>query len=98
MQYIHVSIKYWLRIHSLEFKNQLVGKAAQKRIQKRYQGQGVKFSDFPLNMCNFEPSSSEELHSNDTNNVVKKLLNTSCVKDTIKYGKTRFNSVTNCDS
>ena len=37
-------IKNWLRINSLEFKNELVGKAAQWCIKPKYQG--MKFSDF----------------------------------------------------
>jgi hypothetical protein len=49
-------IKYWLRINSPNYKKQLVGKAVQVCIQSRYQG--VKFSDFLLHMCDFEPLSS----------------------------------------
>ena len=69
-------IKNWLRINSLEFKNQLVEKAAQWCIKSKYQG--VKFSDFLLNMCNFESLSNHQLRSNDINNPVKAIKHELC--------------------
>ena len=79
-----------VRINSLESNNQLVGKAAQRCIQSRYQG--VKFSDFLLNMCNFEPMSSHELQSNDINNLVKTIKHELCER----YNKIWKNQIEQC--
>ena len=83
--------KYWLRINSLEFKNQLAGKAAQWCIKSRYQG--VKFSDFLFNMCNFESLNSHELQSNDINNLVKAIKHELCER----YNKIWKDQIQQCN-
>ena len=54
--YVQISIlvaKYWLRVKDSLYEGELVGKAARLCIQSNFQG--VKFTDYLLEMCNLKP-------------------------------------------
>ncbi len=65
-------IKYWLRINSSMYENQLVCKAARVYIQSRCPI--AKFNDFLLEMCNFSCLKHITIwKESNINNVVKSI-------------------------
>ena len=76
-------IKYWLRINSSMYENQLVGKAARVCIQSHCPI--AKFNDFLVEMCNFSCLKNITIWKESDNNVVKSNKNELCERFNIMW-------------